>query len=395
MDHFNLGDALDWPSESVPVLGLTQYDNDDFWTFPERCGYSSQKGLRNAVFQASTVEAELSSSNGTLQHALSTLQEWLFFGLLYEFCDLACVDGSRDDFLRVIRGGQKVACTEKLPRIIENMWLDHTDDALSVLTDENIEKALKENTSKANLTSALEKLVQLRSDTSGRPLHKRMKTLTLRDRLIVHSNVCPRKLPTSSSTMEMVSASLGTMDAWLRNECRTDFTAEQEQILLSVCCIAETIAMAIQCVDMRTAPASSKLFPRFLIEKAKIAGLCPKKVIATDFVAFRSTVFVAAMGQERLVPSANAHGACTLSECKAHSDISNLPRHQPTCDGHCDMIGLGEDENAAVEQALDNSSYPLCQIHHPVDSEDLQIKVLRHVPEGPDKTPYIAISHVW
>ncbi|KAI9670301.1 MAG: hypothetical protein M1831_006515 [Alyxoria varia] len=392
MDHFNLGDALERPTEEVPVLGLVQYDDGDFWTFPERCGYGSQEELRRAVFQVSTVELEPSSSNATLQHALSTLQEWLFFGLLYEFCDLACVDGPRDEFIRVLEGGGKVACTEKLPGIIEMMWLDHADEAISELTGEDIERALKQNTSNANLTSALDKFVQIRSDTGGPSLRKRMKTLTLRDRLLIHNVVCPRKLPTSSNTMDMVSGSLGTVDAWLRNECQTRFTAEQEQMLLSVCCIAETIALAIQCVDMRTAPPSSKLFPSFLIEKSKTVGLCPRKVLATDFMAFRSTVYVASIKQERAAFSGNVHAACTLSECRAYADISNLPRHRLPCDGQCDMIDLGEDGNAAVEQALDSGSYPLCQIHRAVDTGDIQLKVLRHVHR---ETSYVAISHVW
>lgn len=108
MDLFPfLGDR---PPIKIPYVCTDEYDNQNFFSYPQRKGWDKELAVFDSEFQ-----------NKTFQEVQSLLQTWLYFGMLCEVLGVSGVKVDINDFIDERASGERFVSTIALPRSLR-LW---------------------------------------------------------------------------------------------------------------------------------------------------------------------------------------------------------------------------------------------------------------------------------
>ena len=399
MEHLILDPRVQGPPEQVPMLGLVEYDNVELWTFPWRCGYSNVGLKQTAVPElkerwatesqakaitgskrsklfmiGQSVVSRFSDSfervaesivplrgerdGGDRWHALSVIQEWLFFGLLLEFGKIVDHPVYREDFIRVTAEGCFIS-TEKVPdlivpvvrRILRSVNCDGEDDVETPLIDQikNYQSTVSEE-EKQRYVPRLEKIIR---------------------RASIYLYNCLGAERTAYESFAIPDEVTGTLEIAFA--------------------VVETLDQVTQHLFGTSSVMNAPTIPDMWLERGRANGLCPNKL-------FRNQSLLTSVTAQYLHTSifsnhTRSHELCTKGECKEHWDLNRLPYHCANCDGDCEHVWLDATGQERMRDALTNDSYPLCVITCSNDG-DLGLELIDS-SWLMDGHSYVAISHVW
>ena len=131
MDHLWLDEQAQKAPDQVPVLGQVIYDvtSGDYFSFLEDQGYDGDD-LADVIFESFAEKPrDRKAFEEERRLALSTFQEWLFFGLLIEFARCFGVKVKREELMRT-HGGTCCASTSNLVNIVERIAKVHASSVL-------------------------------------------------------------------------------------------------------------------------------------------------------------------------------------------------------------------------------------------------------------------------
>ena len=87
MEHLRQPQFEEQTLEQVPLIGLVEYDGGIFETFHQRNGYANLEELVDAAFCLPSHDRNSSPPINSKDHALSVVQEMLFFGPVFIICE--------------------------------------------------------------------------------------------------------------------------------------------------------------------------------------------------------------------------------------------------------------------------------------------------------------------
>lgn len=377
MDHLWLDKVAQQPPEQVPVLGLVKYDDSDFWTFPERCGYS-QDSLKEAAFGTpKPIHGGGEVSKDDQQLGLSVLQEWLFFGLLNETGRILGSSFCREQFIRTWNGSP-IASTKMLPTVLE--------EAIAPLMDASL---------RCDNPDAVDALAQtfILSDVDMEDpelLKQCFSHLTLLERIDMFS-----ELPSKENTRigeELEDLARASRRFLERGFSYSDVISSFDESV-SICISAFLLAETISEFASKVFSASSELIPPslddFWFQRAMSNGRCPSRIFRE--AKSITEVYLATSMKSNYVED---HSNCVwsdLAECKVSQQFREPPSHHSSCQGDCNVLGVSALGHSKIKRSLSQGSYPICEIEM-TEGDSLQVNAQENIRQTRE---YVAFSHVW
>lgn len=132
-------------SWEFPVYGSLDYDNCDFYSYPERQGWNGELFSRE--------DFRPSSHKRSLSQTIAFVQTWLYFGLLAAFLDVPI---RTKEFTKVDHSGRYLLSTTSLPNLL-NTWVAR----MRTVSGGRVKSLYQEKAVLLNFSSRLSRIINI------------------------------------------------------------------------------------------------------------------------------------------------------------------------------------------------------------------------------------------
>ncbi len=326
----------------IPYLGVEEYDNGEFATYPQRHGWDKYK-----IFARNFA--------GKTSEDLETfLQSWLYFGLLICTFRTVGIVVRTGDFVRTVRG-RKLITTERLPELLDE-WNSRENIALIKLRGGDPTEAIKIN---------------------GKVSHWSVILVILYE---VHDYVnrfCNEQGQSFSKEIHLSDI---------------NFRPVSSEVSMSIIALADAISRAASIIyesnlaDLRLSWGTSSLLTQRLFDK----NWCPKDLAMLTYDKARTMnvqFYASCMPYSR---GSLEHMRCTDTTCcvdKVDEATYIISHVRADCD--CSHVEASRDIISIIERG----GIPLVSFRKAESEKTCRLRVLEYSP-GSRPNKYVAISHV-
>lgn len=334
----------------------------------------TQKGVDAWVGAAqSTIIASFGAD-----HELITVQEFMFFGLLTEYCALVGLEFRRSQFIRQ-EAGKFLLSTSRL----------------HLLAEEALQLRLREFRVGNN---ALMQLITSRAPDgmSGRDAFEVLdKSMSDVRKLSMLKELPPndRARKIYAEIFELVGSCGQTLSLLLQAR---RYHQINDVALVALCVLLESLvglsAFAFEYPGAPILRASISTYDKFDAlwgSRCQVARVCPWRV--EDLITQNPSISQTYIATSIVSLAADNHQACVIgSRCRGKVVEVDLPLHHQSCEGVCQSHDLTSEDLTRLETKIEDDGYGLLQwTSKALDDPNFCIRTSK------TNTEYVAFSHVW